>query len=116
MQPSCLHNGKIVTLNIGDRNQENPLGSKVLRRGLQDNPWIGQVLEAMPQGNHIEFPAQSPYGSGRVGRLDCLYANYVVQEEDTVWIDFDCGYVKSRIFRVAAENTHPGTDFQQASL
>src|SRR5258708_512933 len=113
VSPRCPQKGKLVGFDVGDRDEEDTAGGKPLGGPLDDQPRLGQMLQAMPERDGVKALLQLGQGGGGIGRLQRPNADAIVEEVYAVLVDFDGGDVKSGILRVAAEGAYPRADFEQ---
>src|SRR5438270_13639328 len=54
MRPCALEDGELIALNIRNSDQQNAARCQASHRLLDQLPGISQVLQRMPESNHIE--------------------------------------------------------------
>src|ERR1044071_4461727 len=84
-------------------------------RLLDDVPRLPEVLERMPQGDDIKLLVHLIERGGGISSLQSADSEGLIQEIYTLLIHLQGGHVETGVLRIAAEDSSPGTDFQQFS-
>src|ERR1051326_3354185 len=69
----------------------------------------------VPQGDDIELLVHLIERGGGISSLQSADSEGLIQEIYTLLIHLKGGYVETGVLRIAAEDSSPGTDFQQFS-